>query len=108
MCPARPLKSTTRPPLTSSRVRAELTGFARFPIAPMPGPKSRRKKADGEREPMETLTALKQRYANRGNAPLSLREIGALYGYKWISAPDVFAGFKQHFAVCRDGIVRTR
>lgn len=51
---------------------------------------------------------LLDRYADRGNSPLTVREIQALFGTRWTRDAQQAARFDRHFVICRDGVVRTR
>jgi sulfite reductase beta subunit-like hemoprotein len=57
---------------------------------------------------MRVIDQLIERYSNRGNAPLSVRECAQLHGIRWIDDRQQMAEFHEKFAICKDGIIRTR
>ena len=57
---------------------------------------------------MNVISQLIERYKNRGNAPLSIRECAALHGTKWTRDAIQMELFRRYFVICNDGIIRTR
>lgn len=57
---------------------------------------------------MITIDAIKRRYRESGNEPLSRRELAAMYGTKWMNDPAQIEEFMRLFVLCRDGMIRIR
>lgn len=54
------------------------------------------------------IDLLKERYSNRGNAPLTVRECAGLHGIRWTKDSAQVSEFVKLFVICRDGVIRTR